>query len=246
MPWCSPHRWRQVPLLPDPGAVPPRLEWWSRPLFLADEGSGGQPAANGVAAVSYQLALSREEMVQNFAAMRRGEIKLVYVSPNGCCSTSSIDWQSCRSACSPSTRPTASPQWGTIFGPEYAALGRLKQWFPRCLWWRSPPPPTRRPAATCCIGWNLQRSLHSHRQFRQAQHPLQPGGEVQGAEQLLRYVQSQKGNCGIVYCSSRNRVEEVAERLSRHGCKGVAPIMPACRWICVCVPRMPSSRTTSR
>ena len=37
--------------------------------------------ANGVAAVYINSALSREEMIQNFAAMRRGEIKLVYVSP---------------------------------------------------------------------------------------------------------------------------------------------------------------------
>ena len=37
--------------------------------------------ANGVAAVYINSALSREEMIQNFAAMRRGEIKLLYVSP---------------------------------------------------------------------------------------------------------------------------------------------------------------------
>ncbi|MCV5520606.1 ATP-dependent DNA helicase RecQ, partial [Escherichia coli] len=37
--------------------------------------------ANGVAAVYINSALRREEMIQNFAAMRRGEIKLVYVSP---------------------------------------------------------------------------------------------------------------------------------------------------------------------
>ena len=46
-------------------------------------------------------------------------------------------------------------------------------------------------------------------------------------------TQSQKGNCGIVYCSSRNRVEEVAERLSataarRHlSCRAAAGAAPA-------------------
>ena len=36
-------------------------------------------------------------------------------------------------------------------------------------------------------------------------------------DQLLRYVQEQRGKCGIIYCNSRAKVEDTAARLQGRG-----------------------------
>ncbi|MCV5656619.1 ATP-dependent DNA helicase RecQ, partial [Escherichia coli] len=34
--------------------------------------------------------------------------------------------------------------------------------------------------------------------------------------QIIRYLDTQKGNCGIIYCGSRKKVEMVSEKLSNN------------------------------
>ncbi|MGL5949373.1 MAG: DNA helicase RecQ [Aeromonas sp.] len=176
--------------------------------------------ANGVAAVAINSALSRDEIVQHFAAIRRGEIKLVYVSPERLLQPEfmqrlgelplalfAIDEAHCVS------------QWGHDFRPEYAALGRIKQWF-------SHVPvvaltATADKATRCDILHRLALvdPLVHIASFDRPNIRYSLVEKFKAAEQLLRYVRTQHGRSGIVYCSSRNRVEEVADRLRRHGFK---------------------------
>ncbi|GAA3709331.1 ATP-dependent DNA helicase RecQ [Oceanisphaera sediminis] len=208
----------QIPALLRPG-----LTIVVSPLISLMKDQVDTLVANGVAAVYINSSLSREEMLRHFAAMRRGELKLVYVSPERLLQHEfmerigelelglfAIDEAHCIS------------QWGHDFRPEYAALGRLKQWFPHIPVMALTATADEATRQDMLSRLSLTEPLIHISSFDRPNIRYTLVDKFKGIEQLLRYVAEQPGHCGIVYCSSRKRVEEVAERLLARGHKAAS------------------------
>ncbi|WP_274878432.1 ATP-dependent DNA helicase RecQ [Vibrio harveyi] len=184
------------------------------PLISLMKDQVDQLKANGVAAECINSTMPREELLSVYNRMHTGHLKLVYVSPervlmrdfierleNLPLSMIAVDEAHCIS------------QWGHDFRPEYAALGQLKLLFSHVPFM----------ALTATADDATRRDILERLQLNNPEVYLgsfdRPNIRYNLVEkhkpvsQIVRYLETQKGNCGIIYCGSRKKVEMVTEKL---------------------------------
>ena len=206
-----------------PALVRPGLAIVVSPLIALIKDQVDALRANGVAAAGLHSGLARDELLEVYSQLWRGDLKLLYIAPERILlpdflarlqdlplSLIAIDEAHCIS------------QWGHDFRPEYAELGRLKQLFPHI------PIAALTATADDATRIDILNRLGLHEPFVHLASFDRPNirytlvEKFKPSEQLLHYVQKQAGQCGIVYCTSRKRTEEVADLLK------VRNIMAAC------------------
>uniref|UniRef100_A0A486XMQ1 DNA helicase RecQ n=1 Tax=Rheinheimera sp. BAL341 TaxID=1708203 RepID=A0A486XMQ1_9GAMM len=174
--------------------------------------------ANGIAAEFVNSSLSREQVLQVFARLRRGEIKLLYVAPERLLqqpfierllevgvSLFAIDEAHCIS------------QWGHDFRPDYMALALIRQHFPAV--------PVMALTATADSATRqdilqqlaLQQAYVHLGSFDRPNIRYTVQEKFRPVEQLVAYLQQQDGASGIVYCGSRRKVDELSSQLAQRG-----------------------------
>ncbi|PKH01162.1 DNA helicase RecQ [Psychromonas sp. MB-3u-54] len=201
-----------------PALVKPGICFVISPLISLMKDQVDALRACGVAAAYLNSSLSYQQQNQVINDMHSGQLKLVYIAPerllrpdflrrldNLPINLFAIDEAHCIS------------QWGHDFRPEYALLGQLKQRFPDI--------PLA--ALTATADYATQQDILARLQFNDpliAIHSFdRPNIEYLLIEkyrplnQLANYLDEHKNESGIIYCTSRRRTEELAEKLRIKG-----------------------------
>ncbi|OIR02729.1 ATP-dependent DNA helicase RecQ [mine drainage metagenome] len=153
---------------------------------------------------------------------RRGELDLLYMAPERLLSESGLRLLGqCRIALFAIDEAHCVSQWGHDFRPEYGQLAVLRErWpeVPRIALTATADVPTRQEIA--------ERLLRGGRAFVSSfDRPNIRYRVVEkrdGRAQLLNFIRTEHaGDCGVVYCLSRNTVEEVAVMLAGHGIRAL-------------------------
>lgn len=180
--------------------------------------------ARGVAAAAINSSMGAEEYRQNMAALRRGELKIVYVAPERFgqenflqivqglnVSLLAIDEAHCLS------------QWGHDFRPDYLRLGRVREMlgFPQTV------------ALTATATAHVREDILSTLQLREPAIIISGfardnldfrithcEGRKAKFERIHKVVKQWKQ--GIIYCSTRKNVMSVFEELSAAHVNAVA------------------------
>ena len=176
----------------------------------------------GVAAETINSSLDRPTNVETWRRVARGEVRLLYLSPERLMTPRMIEALKSLSVSQfVIDEAHCISQWGPAFRPDYADLAALKTDFPNVPL-----------SAFTATADELTRKDIIERLFRgQARSlvlvfdrpniKLSVSQKQDARSQMLAFLEEQGSESGIVYCLSRKKTEETAEFLSKMGYKAL-------------------------
>jgi ATP-dependent DNA helicase RecQ len=170
----------------------------------------------GVRAGFLNSSLSAQEMWQTELALQRGELDMLYVAPERLIQPRTLElFHQIKISLFAIDEAHCVSQWGHDFRSDYLKLELLQREFPQ----------VPRIALTATADVRTRDEIIARLQLENAQQFIngfdRPNIQYRIAQknnpkiQIMRFLrEEQAGNSGIVYCLSRNKVEQIAEWLS--------------------------------
>lgn len=176
--------------------------------------------ANGVRAAFINSSMSATENQHVESLAMRGELDLLYVSPEKMLSSEFFSLLNNLKVCLFAIDEAhCISQWGHDFRKEYQQMGVLKDRFPHI--------PVMALTATADKLTRKDIEQHLHLQepvvfvasFDRPNLSLAVVPAQERITEILRWIKERPGQSGIIYCLSRKSVEEVANKLKDRGLK---------------------------
>ncbi len=174
--------------------------------------------ANGIAARFINSSLPSSEIANVQAQVRRGQVRLLYVAPERLAlpgfrqflhsievSLIAIDEAHCIS------------EWGHEFRPDYRNLQQLREDFPEVPVIALTATATERVREDIISQLSLERGQVFQSSFNRANLSYAVWPKENSRRQLLSLLQARRSQSTIIYCSSRQETEDLAEDLNTGG-----------------------------
>jgi ATP-dependent DNA helicase RecQ len=182
---------------------------------------------NGVAAACYNSSLSSEQKADVMAGIREGRFRLLYVSPERIVGEGADVFLDRVAAGAAPVRFVAVDeahcisQWGHDFRPEYRQLGRLREIFPGTSLHAYTATATARVRKDIVSQLGLHQPLELVGSFDRPNLLYRVLPRAALKKQILDVLARHRGQAGIIYCTSRKDVDQLAAWLTDEGLRAV-------------------------
>lgn len=184
------------------------------PLIALMKNQVDQLNAVGVNAQFLNSTLTKGEMTRVKKETLSGEVKLLYVAPESLTKEENIEFlKKANISFSAIDEAHCISEWGHDFRPEYR---RIKQILAQL---GNMPVIALTATATPKVQLDIQKNLQMEEadifksSFNRQNLYYEVRPKQHTKKQLVKFIKSQKGKSGIVYCLSRKKVEEIAHLL---------------------------------
>jgi ATP-dependent DNA helicase RecQ len=188
------------------------------PLISLMKDQVGQLSELGVKAAVLNSSLSSEEYRENVARVLRNEAKLLYLAPETLLLRKTLELLSSqRVDCLVIDEAHCISEWGHDFRPEYRQLIEGRKYFPDavCVALTATATPRVRQDIVNCL--SLKTSNEFIASFNRENLFLQIVPKADPVRQTKEFIRKFPDQSGIVYCSTRQQVDDMAKILTDEG-----------------------------
>jgi ATP-dependent DNA helicase RecQ len=192
------------------------------PLIALMEDQVAALRLQGIKAAYYNSSLNTKESIQVLAQLHAEELDLLYVAPERLISQAFLERLSeCKLSLFAIDEAHCISQWGHDFRPEYAELGKLKDYFPNIPLIALTATADQQTRLDIIQKLNYKPKLYlaSFNRPNIHYHVLAKNNPFR---QLGHFLENQNEQPGIIYCGTRNGVDKLALKLQENGIQAKA------------------------
>lgn len=172
----------------------------------------------GVEAVFLNSSLSQLDYQYNVEQIKSGEVKLIYVAPETLLLDRTLELlEKLKVDCVTIDEAHCISEWGHDFRPVYREIATLKPKFPKAVFMALTATATPHVQDDIANNLKLKSSNRFVASFNRDNLFLQVVEKTFPLKQTLNFLDKHKNQSGIIYCFSRNQVNELCEELDERG-----------------------------
>jgi ATP-dependent DNA helicase RecQ len=201
-----------------PALIFPGLTVVVSPLIALMKDQVEQLSASGVPALFLNSSLSPDEYQANMDQVRSGQVRLLYVAPETLLTPRLFNLlASLPLDCLTIDEAHCISEWGHDFRPEYRQLVEVRRRFPQAVCLALTATATPRVRSDIKTTLRFEDSNEFIASFNRQNLLIEVVPKVDPASQTIRFLQRFPDQSGIIYCFSRQQVDDLSAALARKG-----------------------------
>ena len=203
-----------------PALIMPGLTVVVSPLISLMQDQVASLKTAGIHSAFLNSTLSWEEYCTAVNDIKSGQVKIVYVSPEGLASSRIRELLSSpelKIACITIDEAHCVSQWGHDFRPDYLEIKSIRHLFPDAVMLALTATATEQVRQDICKNLGMKSPKVFISSFNRENIYLEVRPKRGAMETVIDYIRKHAGDSGIIYCNSRKQVEEIARTLDQKG-----------------------------